>query len=212
MNRHRLAAWAAALCLAAPAAAQEKAPPEDPAHAKLRALRDEMLEAFNKRDVDGLLKHLHPDVVVTWQNGEVSRKHEGVRQYYQRMLLAPDSVVQSITIPRLDVAELSILYGRGKDKDTAVAWGTMEDQYRLRDGMEFNLHSRWTVTLVNEGDAWKVVEAHLSGNVFENEVLYAAVKRTALWTGLIALPVGLVLGFGGARLLRRRPPAGGPPA
>ena len=70
---------------------------EDPAHAELRALRDELVDAVNQRDLPRLLRHLHPDVVVTWQNAEVSRHPDGVRAYLTRMLEGPNSIVQSFS-------------------------------------------------------------------------------------------------------------------
>jgi hypothetical protein len=169
-------------------------PPEDPEHQNLRQVRDQMVEAFNRRKIDTLLGFLHPDVVVTWQNGEVSRKRDGVRKYYDKMLLAPDAIVKALNIEAVDVAELSILYG--KDQHTAIAWGTMKDHYTLRDGMTFNLNTRWTVTLIREGGRWLVAEAHLSDNLFDNEILHIAVRRAALWTGIAALLIGLMLGAG----------------
>jgi ketosteroid isomerase-like protein len=179
-------------------------------HDKLIALREDLLKAFNKRDLDGLVKHLHPKVVVTWQNGEVSRGPDAVRKYNQKMLEGPGAVVDSMTIDNLKVDDWSILYG--KDKTTAVAWGNMDDKYKLKDGMAFDLHSRWTVTLVKEGDRWLIAAAHMSGNVFENQVMGQVVQKVALWTGIGAAVVGLAVGIVVTLLLRRRRPAGATPS
>src|SRR4051794_19107745 len=102
MGRFQVWALAAACLFLAPVRAQQiqDVPADDPVHQQLRAVKDKMVEAFNKRDVEGLLQYLHPDVVVTWQNGEVSRKHEGVRQYYQKMLLGPSAIVDSVSIDK----------------------------------------------------------------------------------------------------------------
>lgn len=143
-----------------------------------------------------------PDVVVTWQNGEVSRKHDGMRAYYQKMLLDKNAVVNSLSV-KPDVDELSILY----NGDTAIAFGPMGDHYKLRDGMEFNLHSRWTVTAVKQGDRWLIASAHASTNAFDNEVLHTAVKKTGYWVGGGALALGLLIGFVAARFLRKTPSA-----
>src|SRR5687768_7568078 len=61
----------------------------DPTSA-INKLRTELVDAFNKADVERLLSHLDGDVVVTWQNGEVSRGPGGVREYYQKMMSGPD--------------------------------------------------------------------------------------------------------------------------
>jgi uncharacterized protein (TIGR02246 family) len=186
--------------VAVPLAAQEKAAlPEDPAHAQLRALKKDVEDAFNKRDIEKLISYMTPDVVVTWQNGDVSRKHEGMRAYYQKMLLDKNAVVESLSV-KPEVDELSILY----NGDTAIAFGTLGDHYKLRDGMEFNLNSRWNATAVKQGDRWLLASAHLSTNAFDNEVLHAAVKRTAIWVGGGGLAVGLLFGFVATRAFSRR--------
>jgi ketosteroid isomerase-like protein len=178
-----------------PVAAQQ---PEDPAHAQLRALRDDLVDAMNKRDLNRLLAHLHPDVVVTWQNAEVSRRPEGVRAYISRMLEGPDSVVESFSIaPAVD--ELTILYGG----DTGVAFGGSRDTFGLRNGQEFELNSRWTATLVNDGGVWKIAAFHSSASLFDNPLL-AAARRWSVIAGVVALVAGLVAGFLVARMARRR--------
>src|SRR5947209_8972048 len=110
-NGMRLAALA---WLLAPAglAAQETKPvtAEDPAHAELRALRDRVIDAFNKKDLEALLENVHPDAVVTWQDAEVSRKHQGIRDYYQKMMTGPNRVVEDVKATA-DVDELTILHG-----------------------------------------------------------------------------------------------------
>jgi len=167
---------------------QEK---EDPAHDELRAVRKAMVEAFNKRDIDALLKHVHKDVVITWQNGEVSRGHDGLRKYFERMLVGPQSVVLEIHADP-QMPELASLYG-GKTPTLAVAYGTLNDQYKLRNGMEFKMDSLWSATLVKEAGAWSIVDFHASTNVFDNEVLNVAVKKTMMYAGGGGLAVGLLL-------------------
>jgi hypothetical protein len=79
-------------------------------HNELRALRADVLDAFNRKDLDALLKHVHPNVVVTWQNAEVSRGHAGIRDYYNKMMLGPNRVVDKVAASA-EVDELTILYG-----------------------------------------------------------------------------------------------------
>ena len=170
---------------------------EDPAHAQLRALRDDLVDAMNKRDVNRLLSHLHPDVVVTWQNAEVSRKPEGVRSYISRMLEGPNSVVESFTTaPTVD--ELTILYGG----DAGVAFGSSRDSFRLRSGQSFELTSRWTATVVNDGGSWKIAAFHSSASLFDNPLL-AAAQRWAMTAAIVALIAGFGIGFLISRIAQR---------
>jgi ketosteroid isomerase-like protein len=184
----------------APADEAKTVPPEHPAHQELRALRDRMLDAFNKNDLDALLQNVHPNVVVTWQNGEVSRGHQGIRDYYQKMMHGPKHIVDSVTAKKVEVDERTLLYG---DKG-GVAFGTIDEDFKLANGMEFHLPNRWTAGVVKDNDRWLVVALHISANVFDNPIQDIVVRRTALWSGGIALLVGLALGAGMLALLRRR--------
>ena len=67
-------------------------------HDELRALRDELVAAVNGGKLAAVLRCLHPDVVVTWQNAEVSRGRDGVKAYYERMLAGPSRVVESFAV------------------------------------------------------------------------------------------------------------------
>jgi ketosteroid isomerase-like protein len=185
----------AVLAVPMPASAQQT---EDPAHAQLRALRDDLVDAMNKRDMNRLLGHLHPDVVVTWQNAEVSRKPDGVKAYISRMLEGPNSIVESFsTAPTVD--ELTILYGG----DAGVAFGSSRDSFRLRSGQSFELTSRWTATVVNDGGAWKIAAFHSSASLFDNPLL-AAAQRWAMTAAVVALIAGFGIGFLISRIGQRR--------
>jgi ketosteroid isomerase-like protein len=182
-----------------PLAAQDaKKPKEDPAHEELRALRREVEDAVNKNDLDRLLTFLDEDVVVTWQNAEVSRKPAGVREYYERMMKGPNRRVESITIKPV-VDDLTHLYG-----DTGVAYGSSEDHFKLTDGKDFKLTSRWSATVVKKNGKWLIANFHASTNMFDNPLMTYAIRQTLLWTAVVAVPVGLLLGLVVAWLWRRR--------
>ncbi len=173
--------------------------PEDPAHNELRTLRDDVLDAFNKKDLDRLLGHVHPNVVVTWQNGEVSRGRDGIRAYYKKMMEGPDRVVDSVTA-KAEVDELTILY----DPKHGLAFGSLGEDFKLSNGAAFHLPNRWTATLVKEDGRWLIACLHVSANVFDNPIQQLIVRRVMWWTGAVGLLVGVVLGAVLAVLLRRR--------
>lgn len=170
--------------------ASSQAPPKDEAvHNELRALRDGLIDAMNKGDIDRELTFLHPNVVVTWHNAEVSRGRDGVRAYLTRMLSGPNKVVSSYSAT-VDVDELTILYGGS----TGISFGSAIEHFKLNDGRMLDLPARWSATLVKDGDKWLIASLHASDNLFDNPVL-AIAKRTAYWAGGVALVVGLIAGF-----------------
>jgi uncharacterized protein (TIGR02246 family) len=183
------------LCTAATTALSQAPPSGTPpsndeaTHNELRALRDGLIDAVNKDDIERQLTFVHPNVVVTAINGEVSRGREGVRAYRDKMLTGPQRVVESFHCD-VTVDELTILYGG----DTGIAFGNALQHFKLTSGMTLDAKTRWTATLVKEDGKWLVASLHASANLFDNPILTMA-KRTAYWAGGIALVIGAVVGF-----------------
>ncbi len=161
---------------------------EDPAHAELRNVKAELEDVFKKRDLDGLLNLMHPNVVITWHNAEVSRGREGVKKFITRMIFAENPVVKDFQT-QLEVDELTILYG-----NTGIAFGNSNDRLKLTEGVEIHSKNRWTATLVKEKNKWMITSAHLSSNLFDNPLLTAA-KSSTYFTGAIGIGLGLLIGF-----------------
>ena len=170
---------------------------EDPAHNELRAVRDGLLTAMNHGDIEAQLAFLHPNVVVTWHNAEVSRGREGVRSYLQRMLNGPSKVVEKFGA-EVSVDELSIIYGG----DTAIAFGSANEHFTLTSGSVFDFTGRWSATLVKDNGKWLVANLHTSDNIFDNPLLNR-LKRAIVWVALAAFVFGAVIGWLSKR--RRRP-------
>jgi len=205
--------WLLALVLlvapALPAHGQTtQAAPDAEATRAIGVLRTELVDAFNKGDLDRLLSHLDPDCVVTWQNAEVCRGPEAVRAYYNKMMTGPQRRVEKVSAD--PVVDDRHIYG-----DWAVSWGHMRDHFVLTDGSELPFDSRFTATLVRRGEEWKVASFHLSVNAFDNPILRTVAHKMATWAGVIAGVIGLIVGLLCGWILsrgRRRSAAVPPPA
>lgn len=152
-------------------------------------MRDGVLAAIKKGDIEAELAFLHPNVVVTWQNAEVSRGRDGVRAYLNRILNGPDKLVSSYSAD-LEVDELSILYGG----DTALSWGKSREHIGMVKGSSLDYPGRWSATLVKEGDQWLIANLHVSTNIFENPLL-GTVKRVMYSATAIAIVIAIALGY-----------------
>ena len=162
---------------------------EDPRHDELRQLRDEVFKAYEARDLEGLLKYVHPNVLVTWQNGEQNFGVDQLRSFYKVMMQGDAPIVRDVK-SELIIDQLATLH----EPNTAIAGGTLKDQFKLNSGLNFHLNSQWSATLVKESDGWKIASFHVSGNLFDNPLLSAA--KAALWSvGGIAAALGLIIGF-----------------
>ncbi len=168
-----------------------------------------MLQAWDARDLDRLLSYVDENVVVTWQNTDVNRGHDGVRRFYQEMVGGKNPVLSNIT-SELTVDELSIIHGG----DTAIAFGSMKNTMSfgqtlaklplVEKGMDISLTSRWTATLVRKDDGWKLASYHTSADLFDNPVLSLAsgsLFQLATITAVIGAALGALIVF---LLMRRR--------
>ncbi len=198
-----LAAIVGTFCLSSVCAQQDvpaEAGDSQAIHDSIRGLRDRLLQAVNDRNVEGLLESLHPDVVLTAQDGSLlktMRGHEGVREYMERLLTGPNPGVKSLKV-NATVDELTILHG----DDTGVAFGSSADNYELASGSTFTLDTRWTATVVRTEGQWKLAALQVSSNPFENPFV-SALRSALTWTALVAGIVGLAAGLLISIILRR---------
>ncbi|MES1211080.1 MAG: nuclear transport factor 2 family protein, partial [Acidobacteriota bacterium] len=144
-------------------------------HNALRALRDGLLDAIAKGDIERQLTYFHPNAVVTWHNAEVSRGRDGIRQYLEKMLSGPDKAVQGFKAD-VTVDELTILYGG----TTGISFGSAVEHFEMIGGRTFDLPARWSATLIKEGDTWLIASLHASDNLFDNPLLNLA-RRMTWW-------------------------------
>ena len=155
---------------------------------QLRVLLDRMEAAISALDIDAVLKLTQPEVIVTWQNAEVSRGQAQVRAYYDRMIKGGAPIVKRFST-KATLGAPAVFYG-----DSATAYGTTVDTYDLADGMSFTLNANWSTTIVKADGEWKVAALHFSTNLFDNALLDAA-KRAAWIAGGAAFLVGLLVGW-----------------
>jgi uncharacterized protein (TIGR02246 family) len=186
--------WLVTCAAAGGAFAQAPAPDNEPAHVELRALQATMEEALNRGDLDGLLAHVDDTVVFTAMDAEVGRGKQGIREYFNRMMVGPDRIVQSVKMDFIPDA-LSVFYG----PDLAVATGSAPGHYVLTNGMEFGIDARWTATLVRREGRWLVAAFHSSTNLFDNPVLDLQRRWLLIIGGAVALLLGIVGFFAGRR-------------
>ncbi|MFT4549535.1 MAG: ketosteroid isomerase-like protein [Verrucomicrobiales bacterium] len=177
---------------ASTAVAQE----EDPIHEQLRVTRAAVIEAIESRDIDLMMAFVHPDVTVTWQNGETCHGVDELRRFYDRM--GKDAFVK-FKVPH-EADRLSVLHG----DDTAISSGRVVADYVLL-GKSYEFESRWTATLVLQDGKWLIAGYHISLNALDNPILNAA--KPAVWiAAIVGLVVGLVLALLICRLRRKRSP------
>jgi uncharacterized protein (TIGR02246 family) len=180
-----------AVALSILASGQARADAGDPHAADREALIKvfhEMEAAINDQNVERMVAQMTPDATVTWLNGEVSRGHDQIRAYYQRMVKGPERILDKYTTAA-KIGAHARFFG-----DVAVADGSMRDSFFPVARGPFQLDSHWTSTSVKQDGQWKVAAMHLSANVFTNDLIEEA--KSAAWkTGIGGALAGLILGL-----------------
>lgn len=191
---------------AVPATAADNTPTataEDASIAGLNQLRAAMKDAYAKGDIDGMMRYLHPDVVIVFPDGSVLKGPQAFRDYYQRMMTAPNHRVVSYSAdPQVE--------SRTVHNDVGLSYGNMNDRYVLNDGRSFALNSRFTVTVFRspdgpkETDGWMIRSFHSSADAFDNPVISMVAKGVFWRAGVGGVVVGLIVGsILGVSLARR---------
>jgi uncharacterized protein (TIGR02246 family) len=148
----------------------------------------EIEAGINDQNVERMVAQMTPDATVTWLNGEVSRGHDQIRAYYQRMVKGPDRILDKYTTAA-KIGSHARFFG-----DVAVADGSMRDSFFPVTRAPFELSSNWTSTSVKQDGQWKVAALHLSANVFTNDLIEEA--KSAAWkTGIGGAIAGIALGL-----------------
>lgn len=148
----------------------------------------EIEAGINDQNVERMVAQMTPDASVTWLNGEVSRGHDQIRAYYQRMVKGPDRILDKYTTAA-KIGAHARFFG-----DVAVADGSMRDSFFPVARKPFELSSNWSSTSVKQDGQWKVAALHLSANVFTNDLIEEA--KSAAWkTGIGGAIAGIALGL-----------------
>ena len=165
----------AALLQPSPMTAQEDLHQED--RKALLKILSEVEHAINAQDVEAIIAQMRPDCTVTWWNAEISRGHDEIRAYYRRMVKDPGRIISKYTT-QAKLGEHARFVGAGAD--VALADGSMEDEFFPIIRGPFKLNSRWSATAAKSAEGvWKIVNLHLSANVFTNTLISELTK--ALW-------------------------------
>ena len=105
----------------------------------------EIEAGINDQNVERMVAQMTPDATVTWLNGEVSRGHDEIRAYYQRMVKGPERILNKYTTVA-KLGEHARFFG-----DVAVADGSMQDAFFPVTRRPFELSSPFNQVTVASG-------------------------------------------------------------
>jgi ketosteroid isomerase-like protein len=153
---------------------------------ELTQFRKVLYAAFNDgRYEDMLNSYCHPDVVATWQDGNVSHGHAEVLAEFKKLGEFIEKIQVDPTIEKRLVLN---------DGNLVISSGKMNDTYKLKRGETVALESHWSGTMVKENGKWLLVSFSGVANSFDNSVIRLFVTESTNRMILYSAAGGLVFG------------------
>ena len=183
-------------CITQPTVADSSNRAKD--HEGLIALRNAIVKGLNRQDIKLLKPHLTKEFVYTGIDQTVITNVPGLSDYFEEVFRSPDASVDKMTVEAVADCPTRFIA-----ENIGVCYGTAKEVYKLKNGTEVALNSRWTATCIKEEGKWKVSAVQTGVNVLDNTVLKKSVRFWKNCTGT-GVAVGLVLGTIISAVMRKR--------
>ncbi len=149
--------------------------------------------AINSQNNSKLMSISREQLIVIGSNQELVSGKKTVEDYFPRIVggqnyrfeRAGFSIEPGAIVEIANSGDMAKVYGRGTEK------------YKL-DSVEHTVSTRWSATVVKEGEEWKIASFHSGVNFSDNSVLAAFEEfgwKIGVAAGLISLLVGFILGL-----------------
>lgn len=193
-----LARFVIFIALAAPCSAHAEERAED--HKQLREVRDAITKALNEMKPADVARYLDADASLTFVDQTLVRNEKEMEAAFAKWF-GPESELKSVVF--MPVVEHGTIF---TGPDTGWCTGRSDDVYTLKDGRTATMVSHWSAFMVKRDGTWKIAMFHAGVDPQNNPLITAVVaggKRLVLWAGVIALVIGILIGFVGARTFKR---------
>lgn len=154
----------------------------------LRSILRSIETGLNEKNIDIVLENLDDNVVVTYLNAEVSTNPSGVKEYFDKVITGDKPIIKSYST-KANVSSPAVFHG-----DTAIAYGTADEHYVLSKGLDFNIKTFWSTTLIKKEGQWKIVSLHFSNSLFDNPMIETAKKLNWIY-GIVGFILAFIIAF-----------------
>ena len=163
-------------------------------HNELRSLVKGIETAVNTKKYGDLKQYFHKDLRVTTVNQNTITTHDGIGKYFDEWF-GEGGYLVSLKMT-LNPEALTELYA---NKTMGIVRGSGLEIYKLTDGRDLELKTRWTATVIKDSDSkWRILSLHLGTNFYDNAIFHEMSEQLKKW-GMIgtvlALFLGLFLGY-----------------
>lgn len=173
--------------------------PDHAIHEELRGVLRLLESAINSGDFDKMLPVISKQVRATPVNQEFLVSPAEVSAYFKKWF-GPGGYLKKLEI-KLEADALTEL---SPDKSWGIVRGKGIEKYILSDGRHYELHTRWTATMVKEEDGrWRIRAIHI-GTDFLNNPILAEAEGAISKVGIAGALGGLVIGGFAGWFIRRK--------
>ncbi|PHS29655.1 MAG: hypothetical protein COA95_11645 [Methylophaga sp.] len=168
-------------------------------HQQLRQLLTGIETAVNTEHYADLNTFFHQNLRVTTVNQNTISSYADMQAYFKDWF-GEDGYLVSLKMT-LSPDALTELY---HNKTMGIVRGDGIEKYKLSDGRDIDLKTRWTATVIkDDGGQWRILALHLGTNFYDNAI-YHETKNYLTKMGIIGTVLALVLGVGLGFYLRGR--------
>jgi ketosteroid isomerase-like protein len=155
--------------------------------------------AINTKNNGKLLSVMKPQAILIGNNQELISGKKSVEEYF------PKTLGTNYKFERIG---FSIEPGAMIDikGDMATVYGRGTEKYKL-DSVEYTVQTRWSATVVKDGEEWKIASFHSGVNFTDNSIIKSFEEfgwKAGIAAGLIGLFIGFVLALGITALVKRQ--------
>ena len=163
-------------------------------HNELRSVLKGITTAVNTKKYGELKQYFHKNLRVTTVNQNTIESYQGIEKYFDEwfgeggylvslhMTLTPDALTE--------------LYA---NKTMGIVRGSGIEKYKLTDGRDLELKTRWTATVIKDVNSkWRILSLHLGTNFYDNAIyneMSEQLKKWGMVGTFLALLFGLLLGY-----------------
>ena len=159
-------------------------------HNELRSLVKGIETAVNTKKYGDLKQYFHKDLRVTTVNQNTITTHDGIEKYFEEWF-GEGGYLVSLKMA-LNPDALTELYA---NKTMGIVRGSGVEIYKLTDGRDLELKTRWTATVIKNVDSkWRILSLHLGTNFYDNAIYNEMSEQLKKW-GMIGTALALFFGL-----------------
>ena len=157
--------------------------------------------AINSQDNSKLMTVAREHAIVIGSNQELASNKKKIEEYF------PKVIGTNYKFERIGFTiEPGAMVDMSNSGDMARVYGRGTEKYRL-DSMEHTVSTRWSATVVKEGEHWKIASFHSGVNFVDNSVIQGFEEfgwKIGVAAGLIGLFIGFILALGVSSIVNRK--------